>query len=211
MFAAVTSLIFLNSNPAKFFQRQENTYDNNVEEGMEHEVLRECNRLVSTSSDTFMKIWDLESYECLATVCHGGVASTVRLVDRFRFLTAVGKVIRVWDSHHHLFATTRERKQRIGSASASKSPSLSSTHPACMAMGITERSGQVQYVGALPDGRIVVCIDDAMEIWETHSLQCVNTLQVINEVFWCVASMEIFHNVSDLPSTPSTPSSDEVI
>jgi WD40 repeat protein len=159
-------------------------------------------RVISSSFDGAMRVWDVESGQVLATLTgHQGSVRTVAVLPEGRVVSGSrDTTMRVWDVESgQVLATLTGHKGSIRTVAVLPDGRVVSGSSDCtlrvwdVASGqvlatLTGHQGAVNAVAVLPDGRVVSGSSDCtLRVWDVESGQALTTLQCLHDYVFAVA------------------------
>ena len=158
-------------------------------------------RLVSASRDKTIKIWNLNSYECLNTLTNeSGVSSLCLITDNELACGSEDGSINIWDlNNSNKIKTFREHYNKINNlilADKTKLISCSNENIKILNLETFEcielvkgYSRVINHLELTADGNLLSCSDDqTVKLWQTETGQLLNSIK-FDDVVKCIKSL----------------------
>ena len=149
------------------------------------------NKLISASDDKTIKIWNLETGECLKTLNdHKNYVNCILIISNNRFMSgSEDKTIKIWDLNTYECLNTLENDSKVSSLCL-----ISESQVACSCLGgsihiwdlnsfknvksFRAHDDWIKYLLLVDKTKLVSCsISGKIKVWSLDTFECINVLE----------------------------------
>jgi WD40 repeat protein len=146
-------------------------------------------RAITCSADENIKVWDLETGECVQTLVHDGEVCNLEKLDQNRIVSCGGSFIKVWDvqqgtclqtltgHNDSVIVCIKVLPNNFLASSSREEITIWSLQDGSCLKNLNGHTDDVNCLIVLTDGRLVSCSEDmTIKVWDLEDGTCTQTL-----------------------------------